>query len=82
MNAIKRASKGTIQKTAEATGDLIGNKISDDISVSKKSSKKLQNNESEVDEKRVTPKKRYISPGQRQQIIGELRLLLTKDVNF
>ena len=60
---------------------MIGNKISDDISVSKKSAKELQNNESEV-EKKVTPKKRYISPEERQQIIGELRLLLTKDVNF
>ena len=26
-DAIKTASKGAIQKTAEATGDLIGNKI-------------------------------------------------------
>ena len=60
---------------------MIGNKISDDISVSKKSAKELQNNESEV-EKKVTPKKRYIFPEERQQIIGELRLLLTKDVNF
>ena len=48
----------------------------------KKSAKELQNNESEVDVKRVTPKKRYISLEERQQIIGELRLLLTKDVNF
>ena len=79
---MKTVSKGTIQKTAEATGDLIGNKISDDIIVSKESAKELQNNESEVDVKRVTPKKRYISPEERQQIIGELRLVLTKDVNF
>ena len=79
---MKTVSKGTIQKTAEATGDLIGNKISDDISVSKESAKELQNNESEVDVKRVTPKKRYISPEERQQIIGELRLVLAKDVNF
>ena len=61
---------------------MIGNTISDDISVSKKSAKELQNNESKVDVKRVTPKKRYISPEERQQIIGELRLVLTKDVNF
>ena len=39
-DAIKNASKGAIQKTAEApVGDLIGNKIADKIaSVSKKSS--------------------------------------------
>ena len=36
-DAIKIASKKVIQKTAEATGDLIGNKIADKItSVSKK----------------------------------------------
>ena len=36
-DAIKIASKRAIQKTTEATGDLIGNKISDKItSVSKK----------------------------------------------
>ena len=41
-DAIKIASKRAIQKTAEAMGDLIGNKIIDKItSVSKKSSKKL-----------------------------------------
>ena len=42
-NAIKTASKRAIQKTKEATGDLIGNKIVDKImSVSKKT----QNNNS------------------------------------
>ena len=41
-DAIKFASKTAIQKTAEATGDLVGNKIADKItSVSKKSTKKL-----------------------------------------
>ena len=35
-DAIKTESKGAIQKTAEATGDVIGNKIADKImSVSK-----------------------------------------------
>ena len=38
-DAIKIASKRAIQKTAEATGDLIGNKIADKItSISKKKS--------------------------------------------
>ena len=37
-DAIKTASKKAIQKTTEATGDLIGNKLDDKIiSVSKKS---------------------------------------------
>ena len=49
-DAIKTASKREIQKTAEATGDLIGNKIADKItSVSKKSLKELQNKEIEED---------------------------------
>ena len=75
-DTIKAASKRAIQKTAEATGDLIGNKIADKItSVSKKSTKELPNSETEVDEKRTTNKKRYISPVERQQIIDELRLV-------
>ena len=41
-DAIKPASKRAIQKTAKATGDLVGNKIADKItSASKKSTKKL-----------------------------------------
>ena len=38
-DAIKTASKRVIEKTAEATGDLIGNKTADKISASKKSAK-------------------------------------------
>ena len=75
-DAIKTASKRAIQKTAEATGDLIGNKIADKItSVSKK---KSTNDETEVDVERATPKKRYISPEERQQVIDELRLVPKK----
>ena len=67
---IKTASKRAIQKTAEATGGLIGNKIADKIaSVSKKKS----NNDDDVE--LATHKKRYISPEERQQIIDELRLV-------
>ena len=48
---------------------MIGNKIADKItSVSKISNKELQNNETEVDVKRATPKKRYISPKEGQPI--------------
>ena len=75
-DAIKTASKKSIQKTPEATGDLIGKKIADKItSFSKKSNKELPNDETEVDVERATTKKRYISPEERQQIIDELRLL-------
>ena len=75
-DAIKTASKRSIKKTAEATGDLIGNKIADKItSVSKKkSTKELPNDETE-DVEIDTPKKRYISPEERKQIIEELRLV-------
>ena len=69
-DAIKTASKRAIQKTAEGTGDLIGNKIADKISVSKK---KSNNNNDNVE--LSTHKKRYISPEEREQIIDELRLV-------
>ena len=77
-NTIKTASKRAIQKTAKATGNLIGNKIADKItSVSKKSTKELQNNETEVGKAnpKYVPKRRYISPEERQQIIDELRFV-------
>ena len=48
-NPIKIVSKRTIKKKAEAICDLIGNKIADKMtSVSKKSNKKLPNDETEV----------------------------------
>ena len=63
--AIKTASKRTIQKTAEAAGDLVGNKTADKITiVSKKSTKELPT--IDEDEKLTTHKKRYISPEKRQ----------------
>ena len=72
-DAIKTVSKRAIQKTAEATGDLIGNKISGKITcVSKKSPKELH---SQNKDKREIPKERHISPENRQQIIDELKLV-------
>ena len=73
---MKTASRRAVQKAREATGDLIGNKIADKItSVSKKSTKELHNNdEREEDVERAVPKKRYISPEERQEIIDELKL--------
>ena len=62
-DAIKTASKRAIQKTAEAAGDLIGNKISDKITnVSKKPAKELHNNDEtkEEDVEIAIPKIRYI----------------------
>ena len=75
--AIKTALKIAIQKIAEATGDLIVNKIADKIASVSKSPKKLHSNELylKTDENATDiPKGRYLSPEKRQQIIDELRL--------
>ena len=76
-DAIKTASKIAILKTAEATGDLIGNKIADkNTSTSKKSIKELHDKELPSNEaNNEIPKERYISPQERQQTIDELRLI-------
>ena len=78
VDAIKIASKRVIHKTAEATGGLIGNKIADKItSVSKKKPAKVLHNNDETREEDVeiaTPRKKNISPGEREQLIEELRL--------
>ena len=84
-DAIKTAPKKAIQKTAEATGDLTGNKIADKItsvSKKKKTDKELHNNgdDETEDVKIATPKKRYISPEERKQIIEELTLVPKKYV--
>ena len=81
-DAVKTAQKRAIQKTAEATRDLIGNKIADKItSVSKKSSHNNNSNNNE-DLEITDHKKRCISAEERQQIINELRLVPKKDVYF
>ena len=85
-DAIKTASKRVIQKTAEATGDLIGNKIPYKIkSVSKrKSTKDLHyNDERKEEDVEITPhKKRYISPEERQHINEGLMLVPNKRCIF
>ena len=67
------AGKKIIHKSAEATGDLVGNKIADKIT---SASKKSHNKEIQLNE--VTneiPKERYIPPKERRKIIDELRLI-------
>ena len=60
MDAIKTASKRTIQKTAEATGDLIGNKIADEITnIPKKSTKNLSTTDEDT-ESHITRRKTAI----------------------
>ena len=90
IDAIKTTSKRAIQKTAEATGDLIDNKIADKITIaptewhSKKpnNNKNNNNNNNNEDVKIIAHKKRYISPEERQQIINGLRLVPKKDACF
>ena len=69
-DAKKLLQKEQFKKIAEATRDLIDSKIADKIrNVSKRSPKELQNGKVEA------PKKRHISPEEREQIIDELRLV-------
>ena len=64
-DAAKIVSKWVVQNSAEATGDLIGNKIADNItSLSKTKNKEKENERQEI----------YIPPGKRQQIIDDQRL--------
>ena len=81
-DALKTASKRAIQETAEATGDLIGNKIADrTTSVAKKSNdNNNNNNNNNEDVELTTHEKIYISPEERKQIIDELRLVPKKYV--
>ena len=77
-DVLKTNSKRLIQKTAEATGDLIGNKISDAVAKSHdgkitKVSKNSPQNSLENDKE--TSKERYISREKRQKIIDDLRLI-------
>ena len=66
------AGKKIVHKSAEATGDLIGNKIAEKIT---SASKKSQNEEIQSDKvNNEIPKERYISPKERQKIIDELKL--------
>ena len=65
IDAAKTASKRVVEKIAEVTGDLIGNKIADEITLVVKS--KEDNKTKKVEEI-------YIPPEKRQQNIDNLRL--------
>ena len=65
IDAAKTASKRVLQKTAEATGDLIRNKIANKITLIGKPKEKEKTKEIE---------ELYIPPQKRQQIIDGLRL--------
>ena len=65
MDVAKAASKTVVKKTAEITGDLIGNKTADKIT----SIGKPKENEKTKEIEEI-----YISPEKRQQTIDDLRL--------
>ena len=67
IDATNTASKRVVQKTTEATGDLIGNKIDDKITSIGKAKEK---------EKINKPEEMYILPEKRQKIIDDLKLFL------
>ena len=71
-DAFKTSSKIAIQKTTEATGDLIGHKFVNKISKVSKTSP--QNNSETItnEHDKEIPKERYISPEERQEIIDDL----------
>ena len=64
IDAVITVSKRLVQKTAEATGDLIGNKITDKITSIGKPKEKEKTKEIE---------ETHIPPEKRQQIIDDLR---------
>ena len=66
-DVLKTASK----KTAEAAGDIIGNKIADRAA---KVSKTLPQNNPETNEEEIL-REGYISPEKRRKIIDNLRLI-------
>ena len=68
---LKLLQKKAIQKTVEATGDLIRNKITDKI---RRVSKTSPQNNSETNENEILWE-RYIFPEERQKIIDDLRLI-------
>ena len=58
IDAAKAASKRIVRKTAEATRDLIGNKIADKItSVGKSKSKEKEDETNEIEEIYIPPEK-------------------------
>ena len=69
MDAAKSASKKVIQETAEVTGDLIGSKTADEITLACK-----PKNKGKGDNKVSQTQEIYIPTEKRQQIIDDLRL--------
>ena len=66
-DAIKTASKRSIQKTAEVTGDLIGNKTADKITSNSKTSNELHSQNEEANNNGIEiSKERHIAPEKKE----------------
>ena len=65
IEAAKTTSKRVVQKTAEATGELIGSNVADNITLVRKWEEK---------EKTKKVEEIYIPPEKRQQIIDDWKL--------
>ena len=68
---LKLLQREQFKKTAEGTGDLTGNEITDKIT---KVSKISPKNNSEINEEEIL-RERYISPEKRLKTINDLRLI-------
>ena len=68
IDDVKAVSERVVQKTAEATGDLIGNKIT---------YKNTSAGKWKEDDKTKKVEEIYIPPEKRQQIIDDLKLFWT-----
>ena len=77
-DALKALSKRAVQKTAEGTGDLIGNKIADKITKvlrtsSQNTSERVPSETEDIKFDAKIPKERYILSEKRLKIFDKLR---------
>ena len=71
---IKNSPKRVIQKSLEATGDLIGNKTADKITKVSKHSQQHNSEKARSDHYIEIPTERYVSPEETEKNIDKLRL--------
>ena len=77
IDALKTVSKRAIQKTVEATGDFIGDKIANKVTKSQEIHGRIIQRQLKVKQRvfsnigfdRETPRQRYISPEKRQLLM-------------
>ena len=70
VDAPKTASKRVVQKTAGATGDLIGNKIADIVT-------SVANTKNKKEEDEINERKEITYHQKKEQIIDDLRCFYT-----